>query len=144
MALTEAALKLYGDAEQSVLGALIADAPMNAADVFRQVRSEDFLNGERRYIFDTCRAMFARNDQIDPYTVRAACGTEYIELVKHLADMMMTPSNCAAYIRQLRDCAIRYRLGADARNAVTHRLCRAAARGGRAGRAHAEHTGIRQ
>ncbi len=112
MALTEAALKLYGDAEQSVLGALIADAPMNAADVFRQVRSEDFLNGERRYIFDTCRAMFARNDQIDPYTVRAACGTEYIELVKHLADMMMTPSNCPAYIRQLRDCAIRYRLDA--------------------------------
>lgn len=98
MALTEQALKLYNDAEQSVLGALIADAPMNAADVFRQVRSEDFLNGERRYIFDTCRAMFARNDQIDPYTVRAACGTEYIELVKDLCDMMMTPSNCAAYV----------------------------------------------
>lgn len=112
MALTEQALKLYNDAEQSVLGALIADAPMNAADVFRQVRSEDFLNGERRHIFDTCRAMFARNDQIDPYTVRAACGTEYIELVKQLADMMMTPSNCAAYIRQLRDCSIRYRLDA--------------------------------
>ena len=112
MALTEQALKLYNDAEQSVLGALIADAPMNAADVFRQVRSEDFLNGERRYIFDTCRAMFARNDQIDPYTVRAACGAEYIELVKALCDMMMTPSNCAAYVRQLRDCAIRYRLDA--------------------------------
>lgn len=112
MALTEQALKLYNDAEQSVLGALIADAPMNAADVFRQVRSEDFLNGERRYIFETCRAMFARNDQIDPYTVRAACGTEYIELVKDLCDMMMTPSNCAAYVRQLRDCAIRYRLDA--------------------------------
>ena len=110
MALTDEALKLYNDAEQSVLGALIADAPANAADVFRQVRSEDFLNGERRHIFDICRAMFARNDQIDPYTVRAACGTEYIELVKSLCDMMMTPSNCAAYIRQLRDCAIRYRL----------------------------------
>lgn len=112
MALTEQALKLYNDAEQSVLGALIADAPMNAADVFRQVRSEDFLNGERRYIFDTCRAMFARNDQIDPYTVRAACGTEYIELVKDLCDMMITPSHCVAYVRQLRDCAIRYRLDA--------------------------------
>ena len=110
MALTDEALRLYNDAEQSVLGALIADAPMNAADVFRQVRSEDFLSGERRYIFDTCRAMFARGDQIDPYTVRAACGTEYIELVKALADMMMTPGHCAAYIRQLRDCAIRYRL----------------------------------
>ena len=112
MALTDEALRLYNDAEQSVLGALIADAPMNAADVFRQVRSEDFLNGERRYIFDTCRAMFARNDQIDPYTVRAACGTEYIQLVKDLCGMMMTPSNCAAYIRQLRDCSIRYRLDA--------------------------------
>ena len=45
-------------------------------------------------------------------TVRAACGTEYIELVRDLCDMMMTPSNCAAYVRQLRDCAIRYRLDA--------------------------------
>ena len=52
------------------------------------------------------------NDQIDPYTVRAACGTEYIELVKDLCGMMMTPSNCAAYVRQLRDCSIRYRLDA--------------------------------
>lgn len=112
MALTEEALRLYRDAEESVLGALIADAPMNAADVFRLVRPDDFITGDYRHIFDTCRAMFARNDQIDPYTVRAACGTEYLKLVKKLADMMMTPGHCAAYIRQLQDCAIRYRLDA--------------------------------
>lgn len=110
MALTDDALRLYRDAEQSVLGALIADAPMNAADVFRNVRSEDFITGDFRYIFDTCRAMFARNDQIDPITVRSACGTEYLELIREMNRMMVTPSHCAAYIRQLRDCAIRYRL----------------------------------
>ena len=112
MALTDDALRLHREAEESVLGALIADAPMNAADVFRQVRPDDFITGDYRHIFDTCRAMFARDDKIDPYTVRAACGTAYLGLVKQLADMMMTPSNCAAYIRQLRDCAIRYRLDA--------------------------------
>lgn len=112
MALTDDALRLHREAEESVLGALIADAPMNAADVFRQVRTDDFITGDYRHIFDTCRAMFARDDKIDPYTVRAACGTAYLGLVKQLADMMMTPSNCAAYIRQLRDCAIRYRLDA--------------------------------
>lgn len=112
MALTDDALRLHREAEESVLGGLIADAPMNAADVFRQVRPDDFITGDYRHIFDTCRAMFARDDKIDPYTVRAACGTAYLGLVKQLADMMMTPSNCAAYIRQLRDCAIRYRLDA--------------------------------
>ena len=112
MALTDDALRLHREAEESVLGALIADAPMNAADVFRQVRPDDFITGDYRHIFDTCRAMFARDDKIDPYTVRAACGTAYLGLLKKLADMMMTPSNCAAYIRQLRDCAIRYRLDA--------------------------------
>lgn len=112
MALTDDALRLHREAEESVLGALIADAPMNAADVFRQVRPDDFITGDYRHIFDTCRAMFARDAKIDPYTVRAACGTAYLGLLKKLADMMMTPSNCAAYIRQLRDCAIRYRLDA--------------------------------
>lgn len=112
MAMTDEALRLYRDAEQSVLGALIADAPANAADVFRQVKAEYFITGDYKHIFETCRRMFAHNDQIDPITVRSACGTEYIELVKQLCDLMMTPSHCSAYIRQLRDCSIRYRLDA--------------------------------
>lgn len=120
MAMTDEALRLYRDAEQSVLGALIADAPANAADVFRQVKAEYFITGDYKHIFETCRKMFAHNDQIDPITVRSACGTEYIELVKQLCDLMMTPSHCSAYIRQLRDCAIRYRLDTLMRKAQGH------------------------
>ena len=112
MAMTDEALRLYHDAEQSVLGALIADAPANAADVFRQVKAEYFITGDYRYVFETCRKMYANNDQIDPITVRSACGTEYLVLLKNLCDLMMTPSHCSAYIRQLRDCAIRYQLDA--------------------------------
>lgn len=112
MAMTDEALRLYHDAEQSVLGALIADAPANAADVFRQVKAEYFITGDYRYVFETCRKMYANNDQIDPITVRSACGTEYLVLLKNLCDLMMTPSHCSAYIRQLRNCAIRYQLDA--------------------------------
>ena len=55
MAMTDEALRLYRDAEQSVLGALIADAPANAADVFRQVKAEYFITGDYKHIFETCR-----------------------------------------------------------------------------------------
>lgn len=120
MAMTDEALRLYQDAEQSVLGALIADAQANAADVFRQVKAEYFITGDYRYVFETCRKMFANNDQIDPITVRSACGTEYLVLLKNLCDLMMTPGHCGAYIRQLRDCAVRYQLDALLRKAQSH------------------------
>ena len=93
MAMTDEALRLYQDAEQSVLGALIADAQANAADVFRQVKAEYFITGDYRYVFETCRKMYANNDQIDPITVRSACGTEYLVLLKNLCDLMMTPGH---------------------------------------------------
>ena len=74
MAMTDEALRLYRDAEQSVLGALIADAPANAADVFRQVKAEYFITGDYKHIFETCRRMFAHNDQIDHSAQRMRYG----------------------------------------------------------------------
>ncbi|WNX85766.1 replicative DNA helicase [Agathobaculum sp. NTUH-O15-33] len=119
-AMTEESIQLYRDAEQSVLGALIADAPLNAADVFSRVKAEDFITGDYRYIFETCRKMFVNNDTVDPITVRSACGTEYISLIKKLADMMPSPWNCKSYVRQLLDCSKRTQIDALLRETLGH------------------------
>ena len=46
-------MDLYQQAENSVLGVLIADAEVNAAEVFSRVKPEDFVTGISRSIFET-------------------------------------------------------------------------------------------
>ena len=77
-------MDLYNEAENSVLGTLIADAEVNASLVFTRVRPEDFVTGISRQIFETCRAMYGRGDVIDPLTVKAACGSEFATWLKEL------------------------------------------------------------
>ena len=83
-------MDLYNEAENSVLGTLIADAEVNASLVFTRVRPEDFVTGISRQIFETCRAMYGRGDVIDPLTVKAACGSEFATWLKELEQI--TPS----------------------------------------------------
>ena len=45
-------MDLYNEAENSVLGTLIADAEVNASLVFTRVRPEDFVTGISRQICD--------------------------------------------------------------------------------------------
>ena len=71
-------MDLYNEAENSVLGTLIADAEVNASLVFTRVRPEDFVTGISRQIFETCRAMYGRGDVIDPLTVKAVSYTHLI------------------------------------------------------------------
>ena len=91
-------MDLYNEAENSVLGTLIADAEVNASLGFTRVRPEDFVTGISRTIFETCRAMYGRGDVIDPLTVKAACGPEFATWLKELEQI--TPS--ARYSRTSR------------------------------------------
>ena len=103
-------MDLYQQAENSVLGVLIAEAEVNAAEVFSRVKPEDFVTGISRSIFETCRDMYNRGDAIDPLTVQAACGTEYMNWLKELQQITPSSRYCAAYVDKLLELSKRYRL----------------------------------
>ena len=103
-------MDLYNEAENSVLGTLIADAEVNASLVFTRVRPEDFVTGISRQIFETCRAMYGRGDVIDPLTVKAACGPEFATWLKELEQITPSARYCGAYVDKLLELSRRYRL----------------------------------
>lgn len=103
-------MDLYNEAENSVLGTLIADAEVNASLVFTRVRPEDFVTGISRQIFETCRAMYGRGDVIDPLTVKAAGGSEFATWLKELEQITPSARYCGAYVDKLLELSRRYRL----------------------------------
>lgn len=115
-------MELYQQAENSVLGVLIAEAEVNAAEVFSRVKPEDFVTGISRSIFETCREMYRQGDAIDALTVKAACGTEYMAWIKELE--LITPSSryCSAYVDKLLELSKRYRLQKLFREALDQNL----------------------
>ena len=103
-------MDLYHEAEDSVLGTLIADAEVNAPLVFARVRPDDFVTGISREIFEACRKMYTNGDVIDPLTVRAACGAEFAAWLKELEQITPTARYCEAYVDNLLEMSKRYRL----------------------------------
>lgn len=119
-------MDLYNEAENSVLGTLIADAEVNASLVFTRVRPEDFVTGISRQIFETCRAMYGRGDVIDPLTVKAACGSEFATWLKELEQITPSARYCGAYVDKLLELSRRYRLQKLFREALDGNFGRAA------------------
>ncbi|RHT27811.1 hypothetical protein DW806_06760 [Butyricicoccus sp. AM32-19] len=103
-------MDLYHEAEDSVLGTLIADGAVNAPLVFARVKSEDFVTGISRQIFETCRKMYSNGDVIDPLTVRAACGAEFMSWLKELEQITPSARYCDTYVDKLLEMSKRYRL----------------------------------
>ncbi len=103
-------MELYRQTEDSVLGVLIADAEVNAAEVFSRVKPEDFVTGISRSIFETCRDMYNRGDVIDPLTVQAACGAEFMGWIDELNKISPSSRYCSAYVDKLLELSKRYRL----------------------------------
>lgn len=103
-------MELYREAENSVLGILIADAPFTAAEVFSRVRPEDFVTGISRHIFQTCQAMYNRGDVIEPLTVKATCGAEFLEWTRELEQIAPSSQYCEAYVDKLLELSQRFRL----------------------------------
>ena len=103
-------MDLYHEAEDSVLSTLIADAEVNAPLVFARVKSEDFVTGISRQIFETCRKMYSNGDVIDPLTVRTACGAEFMTWLKELEQITPSACYCDTYVDKLLEMSRRYRL----------------------------------
>ena len=115
-------MELYQQAENSVLGVLIAEAEVNAAEVFSRVKPEDFVTGISRSIFETCREMYRQGDAIDGMTVKAACGTEYMAWLKELEQITPSSRYCSAYVDKLLELSKRYRLQKLFREALDQNL----------------------
>lgn len=115
-------MELYQQAENSVLGVLIAEAEVNAAEVFSRVKPEDFVTGISRSIFETCREMYRQGDAIDPLTVKAACGTEYMDWIRELEQITPSSRYCSAYVDKLLELSKRYRLQKLFREALDQNL----------------------
>ena len=115
-------MDLYNEAENCVLGTLIADAEINAPLVFTRVKPADFVTGISRQIFETCRAMYGRGDVIDPLTVKAACGAEFAEWLKELQQIAPSSRYCGAYVDKLLEFSRRYRLQKLFREAMDSNL----------------------
>ena len=66
--------------------------------------------------------MYAQGDAIDPLTVKAACGTEYMDWLRELE--LITPSSryCTAYVDKLLELSKRYRLQKLFREALDQNL----------------------
>ncbi len=89
----------YEQAQRSVLGSLMLDAPHVAGMVLHRTQTEDYT-GEYRSIFQACRELFQEGRPIDPVTVLNAAGREYYGLIQQLMLDTPTAANVEAYIEQ--------------------------------------------
>ena len=97
--------KRYLDAEYGVLGALLIDANLCAAEVFDAVTPEDFVHSDCRAIFEGARTLYQAGRPVDALTVVQAVGEEYRTMVHELVEITPTSANYRAYIALLKRCA---------------------------------------
>jgi len=108
-----------GEAEQSILGAMLID-PACIPDVVNSVQASEFYIEANRDIFETIFSMFARGAQVDPVTVlgemevrglRQESSSRYI---RELMDVTPTAANVLQYCKIVRDRALLRNLGTAA------------------------------
>ena len=90
-------LSRYYDAQVSVLGSLLIDAPHVAGMVMHRTREDDYT-GELRTIFTACRELFQAGKPIDAVTVSGVVGPAYTQKLMELMEYTPTAANVEAYI----------------------------------------------
>lgn len=102
-------LSRYYDAQVSVLGSLLIDAPHVAGMVMHRTREDDYT-GELRTIFTACRELFQAGKPIDAVTVSGVVGPAYTQKLMELMEYTPTAANVEAYIDLTIEQAKLYRL----------------------------------
>lgn len=87
----------YYEAQRSVLGALILDAPHVAGMVMHRTRPEDYT-GEYRTLFQAARELFQVGAAIDAVTLSHKTGGVYAQLIHDLMEETPTAANVEIYI----------------------------------------------
>ena len=99
--------QIYQDAEQDVLGALIAYPAESAAEIFDAVQPEDFINADMRHIFEAARALYEENLPLDRLSVAARAGEAYRDCIRELELLTVTSTMYPTAVRTLRECSCR-------------------------------------
>jgi len=102
-------------AENSVIGSVLID-PTCFASIRDSLLPSDFSSDLNRAVWVTVCEMAVRGDTIDPVTIHgemARTGRDVPDLVRYFAELMdITPTaaNVAAYVRLVKDAAVRDRI----------------------------------
>lgn len=108
-----------GEAEQSILGAMLID-PACIPDVVNSVLASEFYIDSNREIFETIFSMFAQGRQIDPVTVLGEMEVRGVwhettpRYLRELMDVTPTAANVLQYCRIVRERALLRNLGTAA------------------------------
>ena len=108
-----------GEAEQSILGAMLID-PSCIPDVVNSVLSAEFYIDSNRDIFETIFSMFARGKEVDPVTVLGEMESRGVwkesspRYIRELMDVTPTAANVLQYCRIVRERALLRNLGTAA------------------------------
>lgn len=89
-------------ARQSVLGSILI-SPEIVGEVIQRLSQEDFGPGALGNIYAGIRSLFGRGRPIDPVTLLAEVGNEYLELLDELLQKTPTAANWEAYADIIRD-----------------------------------------
>ena len=108
-----------GEAEQSILGAMLID-PACIPDVMNSVLASEFYIDTNREICETIFSMFSQGSRVDPVTVlgemqsRGVWNETSPRYLRELMDVTPTAANVLQYCRIVRDRALLRNLGTAA------------------------------
>ena len=95
------------EAQQSVLGVLIADAVTTAPEIIARLNAQDFILPEHRSIFEAAKQLYRDGKPIDPITVLAETSPDYKTVIANCVDAAPTLSNFREYIEIVKADALR-------------------------------------
>lgn len=100
----------YLDAEYGVLGALLIDAGLCAAEVFDTVMPDDFVHTECRTVFEAARQLYENGKPIDVLTVSQRLdGADHRTMMHEILEITPTAYNYRSYVAALKRCAQQHR-----------------------------------
>lgn len=100
---------VYLEAEWGVLGALVTDAAYCAAEIFLDVRAEDFLHSDCRTVFEAAAGLYHEDAPLTRLTLCAKLGEEYRDFVGQLEQVTPTAAAFRASVAALKREARRMR-----------------------------------
>lgn len=100
----------YLDAEYGVLGSLLIDAGLCAAEVFDLVEPDDFVHTECRTVFEAARQLYQNGKPVDVLTVSHVLGdADHRTMMREILEITPTAHNFRSYVAALKRCAQQYR-----------------------------------
>ena len=92
----------WEEAQRAVIGSLLIDPEHVAGLIFATARRELFGHAGYRHVFDAAAGIWADRRPVDPVTIAAASGDEYVGLLRDAMELTPTAANVDIYLGILR------------------------------------------